>query len=138
MTKTDKQRKNPHLISTCIFLTILLFVVYTCSCPLVCQVCMTIWDAVGLFYRWNKKAEEFLKLVPTSVFWHLNEQPPGLDVHTFSCHVLSSLNRQLLLLMGGNMGSTLTVRFFIWLCNSRHQNFVNAWPRPMFRCQQES
>lgn len=80
-------------------------------------------DAVGFFNVYNEKVKEFLKLVSTSVFWHLNKWPCCLDVRTFSPGVLSSVNLQLPLLMGGHMGSALAVRLFIWMCNSRHHNF---------------
>lgn len=101
------------------------------SCLLVCQICMIILVAVDLFNKENRKVKGFLELVPTSIFWLWSKQSCCSDVHTFStfCHlVLPSVNSQLLLLMGGNMGSILTVWLFIWMCNSRH---CRLW---MFGC----
>lgn len=96
------------------------------SCLLACQICTIILVAVDLFNIGNRKVKGFLKLVPTSILWLWSKQPCCFDVHTFSKfshHVLSSVNSQLLLLMGGSMGSTLTVWLFICMCNSRHCSF---------------
>ena len=84
---------------------------------------LSILDAVSLFSVYNRKVKKLSKLVPTSEFWHLNKQPCCLDVRTLSRCVLSSVDRQLPLLMRGNRRSALTVRLFIWTCNSRHHNF---------------
>lgn len=96
------------------------------SCLVACQIYVIILVAVDLFNIGNRRVKEFLKLVPTSVFWLWRKQPCCSDVHTFSTFshcVLSSVNSQLLLLMGGNVGSTLTVWLFIWMCNSRLCSF---------------